>query len=223
MRGGAVTSKRHSHAQRVDTQAIRQMRRWIGWGVLASGVLLSVLLVAGREEPYINWHAIVPPVDAQPLVIRQDAKGKGYFGAPRSGHRFHRGIDLVAALKSPVRAIRSGWVVRVATHRGLGRYVELAHSAHLHSLYAHLDTITVNTGEHISQGAMIGTVGKTGNARHRWITPHLHLEVVRDGTPIDPQGLGLHVVRLAETPRDGSAEDQQDDESLESTNATGGD
>jgi len=189
--------------------------------VLGGGVLLGVALVAAREGPYINWHAVVSPVDARPLVIRQDAKGKGYFGAPRSGHRFHRGIDLVAALKSPVRAIRSGWVVRVATHRGLGRYVELEHEPHLHSLYAHLDTVTVKEGERVPQGAIIGSVGKTGNARHPWITPHLHLEVVRDGTPIDPQGLGLHVTRLAAISREGSAEDPED-ESTESIDASGG-
>jgi murein DD-endopeptidase MepM/ murein hydrolase activator NlpD len=52
----------------------------------------------------------------------------------------------------------------------------------------------------VRQGEWVGTVGKTGNARHRWITPHLHLEVVKDGHPIDPQSLGLPIVDATTRP-----------------------
>ena len=159
-----------------------------------SGLLLggAVVFILG-EAPYVNWASIAPPVDKRPLVIRQDAKGDGRFASPRSGHRRHRGIDLAAPLHSPVRAIRSGRVVQVGTHRGLGRFVELEHQRGLHSLYAHMDTVVVTAGQRLRQGAQVGTVGKTGNARHRWITPHLHLEIVRDGQPVDPAALGLQV------------------------------
>ena len=150
--------------------------------------------IAALEIPYVNWQPVMPPIDAHPLVFRQDAKGDGRFQSPRSGHRRHRGIDLVAQLHSPVRAIRSGRVVQVGTHRGLGRFVELEHQAHLHSLYAHLNAVSVEPGARVRQGEVIGTVGKTGNARHPWITPHVHLEVLKDGEPIDPQLLGLQVV-----------------------------
>ena len=161
------------------------------WGGVALGCGLSA---AALELPYLNWHPVVPPVDARPLLIRQDAKGDGRFLSPRSGMRRHRGIDLSAALDSPVRAIRSGTVVQVGVHRGLGRFVELEHRGHLRSLYAHLNMVNVAPGARIRQGAVIGTVGKTGNARHRWITPHVHLEVLREGEPIDPRTLGLEVV-----------------------------
>ena len=145
------------------------------------------------QWPYINWRPVVPPVDARPLRIRHDAKGDGRFLSPRSGHRRHRGVDLSAPLDSPVRAIRSGTVVQVGFHRGLGRFVELEHRKELHSLYAHLNTVSVEPGARVRQGAAIGTVGKTGNARHRWITPHVHLEIVQEGEPIDPRTLGLEV------------------------------
>jgi murein DD-endopeptidase MepM/ murein hydrolase activator NlpD len=93
-----------------------------------------------------------------------------------------------------VRAIRSGRVVQVGLHRGLGRFVELEHREQLHSLYAHLREVSVEPGTRVRQGEVIGTVGKTGNARHLWITPHVHLEVLQEGKPIDPQTLGLQVV-----------------------------
>ncbi|MBI4341817.1 MAG: M23 family metallopeptidase [Candidatus Omnitrophica bacterium] len=165
-------------------------RRAFGFGVLV-GLLLTAAAV---EAPYVNWRSVAPPIDADQLLVRQDAKGDGRFGAPRSGRRSHRGIDLVAPLDSPVRAIRSGTVTRVGTHRGLGRFVELSHRRDLTSLYAHLATTTVTQGQRVTQGQAIGTVGKTGNARHPWISAHLHLEVTRRGEVIDPATVGLRVL-----------------------------
>ena len=161
---------------------------WIGL-VLGCGVMLVAL-----EGPYVNWQRVVAPIDVLPLTIRHDAKGDGHFAAPRSGNRRHRGIDLAATLESPVRAIRSGVVVQVGVHRGLGRFVELEHRHQFRSLYAHLQQIQVEPGARVRQGAIIGTVGKTGNARHPLIVPHLHLEIAKAGTPIDPQMLGLQVI-----------------------------
>ncbi|MBI4343128.1 MAG: M23 family metallopeptidase [Candidatus Omnitrophica bacterium] len=166
---------------------------WVGL-LAGCGVTLAVL-----EVPYLNWHPVVPPIDQRPLVIRQDAKGDGHFQSPRSGNRRHRGIDLAAALNSPVRAIRSGRVVEVGTHRGLGRFVALEHRERLRSLYAHLNHVSVEPGQRIRQGEPIGTVGKTGNARHRWIIPHVHLEVLQHGAPVDPAALGLQIGEPVQT------------------------
>ena len=160
---------------------------WIGL-VVGCGVTAAIC-----EAPYVNWRRVAAPVDRQPLMIRQDAKGDGRFASPRSGHRRHRGVDVVAPLGSPVRAIRSGTVVQIGVHRGLGRYVELEHRGQLHSLYAHLQQVEVEPGARVRQGQVLGSVGKTGNARHPWITPHLHVEVLKDGAPINPQLLGLRL------------------------------
>ena len=170
---------------------IQPLRR-AHWPSIAAGVLAGgVIGWTAQELPYVNWRTLEAPVDEMPLMIRQDAKGDGRFGAPRSGHRTHRGIDLAAPLGSPVRAARSGVVVTTGTHRGLGRYVELEHRGGLHSLYAHLQTIEVDVGRRVRQGDRLGTVGKTGNARSRLITPHVHFEMVKDGQPVDPSTMGL--------------------------------
>ena len=157
-------------------------------------LLAAAGMAAAFEAPYLDWKPAVPPLDARPLMIRQDAKGDGRFQAPRSGNRKHRGVDLVAELQDPVHAIRSGWVREARFHRGLGWFVELEHRGGLRSLYAHLSEIRVTSGMRVRQGDVIGTVGKTGNARHAWIVPHLHLEVHKNGTPINPQTLGLEFV-----------------------------
>jgi hypothetical protein len=174
--------------------------RWssvAGRPALWIGVVLGAMLtVAVQECLYIDWHPVVAPLEVPSLVIRHDAKGDGRFLAPRSGGRRHRGVDLVADLHSPVRAIRSGRVVEAGVHRGLGRFVEIEHRRRLRSLYAHLQEVLVESGTRVRQGQRIGTVGNTGNARHPWITPHLHLEVVQDGQSVDPQSLGLPIVGL---------------------------
>lgn len=165
--------------------------RWPLW----VGMLLgSGLTVAALELPYVNWRRVAPPLDASPLIIRRDVKGDGRFLAPRSGRRHHHGVDVAAALNSPVRSIRSGRVVEVGVHRGLGRFMEIEHHHGLRSRYAHLSEVMVSVGSRVAQGALIGSVGKTGNARSARIHPHLHLELWWDGEPIDPQTLGLRLI-----------------------------
>ena len=172
--------------------------RRVQWPSIAAGLLVGGALGWGAQEARsIDWQNLTAPVDERPLVIRQDAKGDGHFGAPRSGNRMHRGIDLTAPLGTPVRAVRSGIVVTTGTHRGLGQYVELEHRGGWHSLYAHLQDIDAQVGHRVRQGERIGTVGKTGNARNRLITPHVHFEMVKDGQPVDPSTMGLEI---AQTP-----------------------
>lgn len=153
---------------------------WLGLMVGAGGMWVFV------EFPYVNWATIALPIDERPVKVRQDAKGDGKYLAPRSGHRRHQGIDLAAPLGSPVRAIWSGTVLQVGSHRGYGNFVELEHQDDLRSLYAHLSETLVKSATRVKQGEIIGTVGKTGNARHRRIDPHVHLEITRDGDRIDP-------------------------------------
>ena len=99
----------------------------------------------------------------------------------------------MAPLDSAVRAIRSGRVLEAESHRGMGWYVELEHRKGLRSIYGHMARVSVKAGARVRQGQVIGAVGKTGNARHALIDAHLHLEVWRDGVPVDPKTIGLRV------------------------------
>jgi len=186
------------------------------WFGLILGGLLGALTVQGLQR---DWLPAAPPVDERPLTVRHDAKGDGRFMAPRSGNRFHRGIDLVAPLNSPVRAIRRGTVVQVGTHLGFGRFIELKHPHDLRSLYAHLNDVTVQPGQRVKQGQEIGTLGKTGNARSRLVAPHLHLEVWKHDVPIDPNSLGLRAVEPPAHP--GAPEPAGAEEPNESSDARG--
>ena len=163
-------------------------------GMAALKLLAMPLAVAGgigwwyvrAELPYRNRAEFVAPLVGDSWMIRHDAKGSGYFGAPRSGERHHGGVDLLATIGDPVYAIRSGRVREARFHRGFGYFVEVDHGQGLTSLYAHLSRMDVRAGERVRQGQLIGAVGKSGNARSKLVAAHLHFEVRRQGRPFDP-------------------------------------
>jgi len=68
----------------------------------------------------------------------------------------------------------------------MGNYVVIRHSLNLVSIYGHLSQIFVTKNQFVRQGGIIGSVGKTGNARHPGIQPHLHFEIKKNGIPQDP-------------------------------------
>jgi murein DD-endopeptidase MepM/ murein hydrolase activator NlpD len=120
------------------------------------------------------------------IVVRSDSMGEGLFASPRNGGRLHEGIDLLAALGSPVFAARSGIVVASTSSNGMGNYVVIKHPGHIITIYGHLADIYVRKNALLRQGELIGSVGKTGNANYRAIQPHLHFEVRKNGIPQDP-------------------------------------
>ncbi|MDD4980213.1 MAG: M23 family metallopeptidase [Candidatus Omnitrophica bacterium] len=120
------------------------------------------------------------------IVIRHDSRGNGFFAAQRNGRRIHEGIDLYAEVGTPVLASRSGVVVAARKSKGMGNFVIVRHNSRIITIYGHLSKIFVRRNEFVSQGEVIGSVGKTGNANSPDIKPHLHFEVRKNGRPQDP-------------------------------------
>ncbi len=96
--------------------------------------------------------------------------------------RQHNGVDLAAAQGTPVYATADGRVGRAEWFGSYGNYVQLEHGADLQTRYAHLSSYTVQEGETVRKGDLIGYIGSTG----RSTGPHLHYEVRVDGEPVDP-------------------------------------
>ena len=94
----------------------------------------------------------------------------------------HAGIDFRAASGTAVRAAGAGTVIRAGWTGGYGRMVEVEHGNGLTTRYAHMSRIRVARGDKVETGDVVGEVGSTG----RSTGPHLHYEVRRDGTPVDP-------------------------------------
>ena len=134
-------------------------------------------------EPYFS-----NPIPSQSLQVflRSDKYGKGYFGASRNRGRKHEGIDLKVKIGEPIFAAKSGRVLCAGVDPGYGNYVEIFHPDGFSTRYAHLSQFLVLAGEWVKQGAVIGKSGKTGNANHEQITPHLHFEIRHAGKALDP-------------------------------------
>jgi murein DD-endopeptidase MepM/ murein hydrolase activator NlpD len=99
------------------------------------------------------------------------------------GGHWHSGIDLAATRGTPVMATLPGIVTVIVSATGYGLHVVVSHANGLSSLYGHLDTVLVASGDEVLAGQIIGTVGSTGNATG----PHLHFEIRRDGIAEDPR------------------------------------
>ncbi|HEX7293998.1 MAG TPA: peptidoglycan DD-metalloendopeptidase family protein [Solirubrobacterales bacterium] len=112
------------------------------------------------------------------------------FGAPRGDHR-HQGIDFPVPFGTRVGAAGVGTTIFAGYNNGgYGNLVVIQHRLGFTTWYAHLETITSWVGEQVSGGTRIGYVGSTGASTG----PHLHFEIRRYDTPIDPAPLLLTAV-----------------------------
>lgn len=104
------------------------------------------------------------------------------FGNRRNG--FHRGIDIAAERGTPIYAAASG-TVRIRTYSSsYGYYIVIDHDNGYSTLYAHATALSdsVRVGSNVVRGQVIAWVGSTGFSTG----PHLHWEVSRSGTLINP-------------------------------------
>ncbi len=98
-----------------------------------------------------------------------------------SGH-FHSGIDMAAPAGTTVHAAAAGRAAVAWSPNGYGLHVVLDHGGGVATLYGHLESTPLVSGDIVPAGAEIGRVGSTGLSTG----PHLHFEVRRDGRPVDP-------------------------------------
>jgi Peptidase family M23 len=97
----------------------------------------------------------------------------GWRTHPLTGtRRFHSGLDIGAPSGTPVVATATGTVISAGWNGGYGKAIIIQHNDVQQTLYGHLSEISVQPGQVIEQGTVIGLVGSTGNSTG----PHLHFE-----------------------------------------------
>lgn len=97
------------------------------------------------------------------------------WGAPRSGGRSHKGVDMIAARGVPIVAIFSGTVRRLSNSALGGKSVYFDSDAGDMYYYAHLDDFgDISPGMSVGAGYVLGYNGSTGNAPD--YLPHLHFQ-----------------------------------------------
>jgi murein DD-endopeptidase MepM/ murein hydrolase activator NlpD len=131
--------------------------------------------------PNVATNNITPNVGSEskaeliyPLMsIAPITSGFGWRTHPLTGlRRFHSGVDLGAPSGTPIVAASTGTVVSAGWKGGYGKAIVIQHNNMQQTLYGHLSEISVQEGQTIEQGTVIGLVGSTGNSTG----PHLHFE-----------------------------------------------
>jgi len=103
--------------------------------------------------------------------------------SPFTGRRqMHAGIDIATRHGTPIVAPARGRVVFTGSRGPLGRSIVLDHGFGAKTVYGHLNTIEVRTGDRVERGQEIATVGNSG----RSTGPHLHYSVEVDKKSRDP-------------------------------------
>lgn len=102
-----------------------------------------------------------------------------------SENLFHNGIDLTATgiAGAEIHAFADGTILEAGFDNSNGNYLLIDHGNGLQSFYAHCKELYVRAGETVGKGDVIAAVGSSGYATG----PHLHFELRKDGTPIDPK------------------------------------
>lgn len=120
---------------------------------------------------------IVPPTYIKPLYGGVFTSGFKY----RWG-RWHKGLDYACPVGTSVMASSGGIVSAAGWSSGYGYCVRIKHPDGRETRYAHLSKILVHAGQQVKQGEKIALSGNTG----RSTGPHVHFEILINGTQVDP-------------------------------------
>ncbi len=151
--------------------------------IILALICASVFLGLARMD---KQYFICPIEYKNDILIRNDHRGDGLFASSRSGRRIHEGLDLLADVGTPVCAAKSGKVISATQNKGMGKYIIIRHRDNIITIYGHLCNIFVRKDDYVRQGQVIGSVGKTGNAKAADMLPHVHFEIRKNGVPQDP-------------------------------------
>ncbi|MBX3101322.1 MAG: peptidoglycan DD-metalloendopeptidase family protein [Bacteroidetes bacterium] len=127
------------------------------------------------------------PLKSIDLICGYGSKKTSYT----AGNKLHDGVDLNAAIGTPVFATGNGTIVFAGHKAGGGTVILIDHGQGYVTGYRHLESASVYAGSYVRKGQTIGLSGNTGLVRG----PHLHYEVLKQGRSVDP--IPYMVVRMA--------------------------
>ena len=124
-----------------------------------------------------NFTSIVRPVNGI-ATSRFGSRTSPIDGEPDK----HTGVDLRAAIGTPIKSAISGTVVEYETNNpSFGKYIKVK-NGDIVTVYAHCSKLSVKKGQQVKQGDIIAYSGDTGKVNG----PHLHFEVLWQGRYVDP-------------------------------------
>ncbi|MEP5339844.1 MAG: M23 family metallopeptidase [Algibacter sp.] len=150
--------------------------------VVQSKSLDEIAILAEEKEKLLAAIPAIQPVSNEDLT--RMASGYGMRSDPfTKARKMHWGMDFTAPRGTPIYASGDGVIVRADSRSsGYGRHIRIDHGYGYTSLYAHLYKYNVKKNQKVKRGDLIGFVGSTGRSE----APHLHYEIFKDGSRINP-------------------------------------
>jgi murein DD-endopeptidase MepM/ murein hydrolase activator NlpD len=142
----------------------------------------SIIKMAQNKSKMLASIPAIQPLDNKEL--NRLASGFGFRIHPiYKVKKMHTGVDLAAPRGTPIYSTGDGVIITVKTSvGGYGKEVEVDHGYGYVTKYAHMDKFNCRVGQRVKRGECIGFVGSTGGS----VAPHLHYEVIHNGTKINP-------------------------------------
>jgi murein DD-endopeptidase MepM/ murein hydrolase activator NlpD len=171
-------------------------------------------LAVGGEEPK-KYYRYVSPDDgivdyydkdgksAKKFLVRKpvtEAIMRSGFGSrkhPILGYtKMHYGVDWAAPLGTPIYAAGNGEIEKAGWESGYGKYIRIKHNYGYETAYGHMTAFArgIEPGVKVHQGQLIGYVGSTGQSTG----PHVHYEIIVNGSFVDPMRVRLPRGRVLE-------------------------
>lgn len=134
---------------------------------------VTEIVLEGTKTPSVGTGSLVWPT-------------VGGYVSSEQGQRwgkYHKGIDIARPSNLSIKAADNGVVVEAGYNSGgYGNKVVINHNNGMKTVYAHMDSISVEVGQVVEAGTTIGVMGSTGNSTG----VHLHFEVYKNGSLVNP-------------------------------------
>ncbi|WP_283690146.1 phage tail spike protein [Clostridium perfringens] len=151
---------------------------------------IGILNARGDQIGTVKGDGYFPPIESSNFKTINNEYGNGWIIPVSNGHVTatfpyypsgapHSGIDFGVPIGTPVRASKSGKVIkRRELTTSYGKYLFIDHGGGLVTIYAHNSELLVNEGDTVKAGQVIAKSGSTGNSSG----PHVHWELRVNGT-----------------------------------------
>ncbi|WP_442265963.1 peptidoglycan DD-metalloendopeptidase family protein [Tenacibaculum sp. ZS6-P6] len=154
--------------------------------------IISICLLSFNQDDFNNnLPVIITDNNSIPSIFPIQNKTvsdiTSHFGKLRkfgkkSEAKIHQGIDIRAAIGTPIVATADG-IISYASYKGnWGNLIVVTHTNGYETWYAHLNSFKLKKGKSVKKGEVIGFTGDTGLSKG----PHLHYEVKHNSKNVNP-------------------------------------